>query len=308
MFVVYVVWSSTYLAIRFAVESMPPFLMGAMRFIFAGLILFTWRWLAGDPRPTLRQWRSTAIIGLFLLMGGNGGVVWAEQRVVSGIAALLIGATPLWIVLVDALRPGGRKPAPLALVGVLVGFAGIAILVGPWNSAQSAGLSSLDLGGVIALLLAALSWAIGSVYSRDADLPASPLLATGMEMITGGLGLMLLAALNGDWAQLDLAAITPRAWWSLAYLVVFGSLLGFATYTWLLRVAPITLVSTYAYVNPLVAILLGAVLAQEALTLQIGISALVIVGSVAVITRANTRAANWRSHAARPQAEPKRQG
>ncbi len=293
MLVIYVVWSSTYLAIRFAVESMPPFLMAGVRFLLAGAILFIARLLMGDKLPTRIQWRSTGMIGIFLLMGGNGGVVWAEQRVVSGIAALLIGATPLWIVLVDALRPKGQRPGWLALIGVLVGFAGIALLLSPWKVDPSQGGNglSVDFLGLVALLAASLSWAVGSVYSRQAVLPDSPLLATGMEMIVGGGGLMLLATFSGEWQRLDISAVSPRAWWSLAYLVFIGALLGFAAYTWLLRVAPITLVSTYAYVNPLVAIFLGALLAKEMITSQIIISALIIVSSVALITVANARRA-----------------
>jgi len=293
MLVIYIVWSSTYLAIRFAVESMPPFLMAAVRFLLAGSILFIARLALGDKLPTRTEWRSTGLIGIFLLMGGNGGVVWAEQRVVSGIAALLIGTTPLWIVLVDALRPKGQRPGWLSLSGVLVGFIGIALLLSPWKldpSQVESGLS-IDLLGLLALLMASLSWAVGSVYSRQAVLPNSPLLATGMEMIVGGCGLMVLATLSGEWQRMDLSGITPRAWWALVYLVFIGALLGFAAYTWLLRVAPITLVSTYAYVNPLIAIFLGALLAQEEITSQVIVSALIIVSSVALITTANTRRA-----------------
>ena len=298
MLVIYIVWSSTYLAIRFAVESMPPFLMAAVRFLLAGSILFIVRLMLGDKLPTRAQWRSTGLIGIFLLLGGNGGVSWAEQRVVSGIAALLIGATPLWIVLVDALRPNGQRPGWLSLTGVLIGFAGIALLLSPWEMASSKGESglSIDLLGLIALLGASLSWAVGSVYSRQAVLPDSPLLATGMEMLAGGAGLMLLATFLGEWQCLDVTAISPRAWWALVYLVFIGALLGFAAYTWLLRVAPITLVSTYAYVNPLVAIFLGAALAQEAITPRIIISALIIVSSVALISTANIRRTRSQVH------------
>jgi len=282
MAAVYIVWGSTYLAIRFAVESMPPFLMAGVRFLIAGSVLYAFRRLRGDPPPTRLEWRSAAIVGFFLLVGGNGSVVWAEQRVPSGIAALLVGSAPLWMVLLDSLRPGGRRPGGWAILGVVLGFAGIAILVGP---AQLIGIEgSVDLLGAGALTLAAFSWAVGSLYNRGAQLPDSPLLGTGMEMLMGGLGLTLLGTLTGEWSRLDLAAIAPRSWWGLAYLVVFGSWVGFAAYIWLLCVAPTTLVSTYAYVNPLVAIVVGNWLAAEPITLRVLIAAAIIVGSVAVIT------------------------
>lgn len=282
MAAVYIVWGSTYLAIRFAVETMPPFLMAGIRFLVAGGVLYALRRLRGDPPPIRREWRSAAIVGFFLLVGGNGSVVWAEQRVPSGIAALLVGSAPLWMVVIDSLRPGGRRPGGWAIIGVVLGFAGIAILVGP---AQLIGIEgSVDLLGAGALTLAAFSWAVGSLYNRGAQLPASPLLGTGMEMLMGGLGLTLLGTLTGEWGRLDLAAIAPRSWWGLAYLIVFGSWVGFAAYIWLLRVAPTTLVSTYAYVNPLVAILVGNWLAAEPITFRVLVAAAIIIGSVAVIT------------------------
>jgi drug/metabolite transporter (DMT)-like permease len=289
MLIIYVVWSSTYLAIRFAVESFPPFIMAAARFLIAGIILYGFRRIKGDAPPRRLEWRSTAIIGLFLLLGGNGGVSWAEQRVVSSIAALIVGSTPLWIVLVDAIRPNGKKPGWLAFAGVILGFVGIAILIDPWGNNLGDNPIAIDGWGIAALLLASLSWAIGSVFSRQAEIPASPLLATGMEMIAGGIGLLVVGTVLGEWQQLRLEEISIRSWWSLAYLIIFGSLMGFATYTWLLRVAPISLVSTYAYVNPLVAIFLGNVLAQEPLTTQLVISAGIIIGSVIIITTANIR-------------------
>jgi drug/metabolite transporter (DMT)-like permease len=278
---VYIVWGSTYLAIRFAVETMPPFLMAAARFLIAGGILFAWRRKAGDALPTRRQWKSAAIIGLFLLLGGNGGVVWAEQRVVSGIAALMVGASPLWMVLLDAFRPGGKRPGWQTWLGVLWGFSGIALLVGPAEFTGNG--THLDLAGVGVLLLAAFLWSAGSLYSRSACLPDSPLMGTSMEMLVGGAGLLIFSTLVGDWGRLDLAGIQMSSVWGLLYLIVFGSLVGFAAYTWLLRVAPTPLVSTYAYVNPLVAIFIGNLLASEPLTPRILLAAGVIVSSVVLI-------------------------
>jgi drug/metabolite transporter (DMT)-like permease len=184
------------------------------------------------------------------------------------------------MVTLDAIRPGGRRPSGRTILGVLIGFAGIVVLIGPGQFSGSGGIDPL---GVAALLLAAFMWAVGSLYSRHAPLPGSPLLGTGMEMLAGGGMLLLLGTLAGEWQQVDLQAISTQSWLGLLYLILFGSLLGFAAYTWLLRVAPTPLVSTYAYVNPLIAILLGSLLADETLTLRIVISALVIVSSVALI-------------------------
>lgn len=282
MLSVYIFWGSTYLAIRFAVETMPPFLMASARFLIAGAILYSYRrWVAKDPAPRRIEWRSAAIVGLLLLLGGNGGVVWAEQRVASGIAALLVGTVPLWMVLIDALRPGSPRPTWQTLTGVLIGFAGIGLLIGPDQLFDTG--PGLDLAGVGVLLLASLLWAAGSLYSRNACLPDSPLLGTGMEMLAGGLGLLAFGTLTGEWSRLDLGAIAPASVWGLVYLIVFGSLVGYASYTWLLRNAPTPLVSTYAYVNPLIAILLGNLLAQEPLTAHILISALVILSAVLLI-------------------------
>jgi drug/metabolite transporter (DMT)-like permease len=284
---VYIAWGSTYLAIRFAVETIPPFLMAGVRFLIAGAILYGWRRLAGDPTPARIEWRSAAIVGLLLLLGGNGSVVWAEQRVASGIAALIVGSAPLFMVLIDALRPGGQRPNWQTGTGVLVGFAGIALLIGPSQWAGN-GLQ-MDASGVAVLMLASVLWAAGSVYSRDARLPTSPLLGTGMEMLAGSAGLILMGTLTGEWSRLDLAAITPRSLWGLLYLITGGALVGFACYTWLLRVAPTPLVATYAYVNPLIAIFLGNLLAKEALTPRLLIAAVVIVGAVALINTGRVR-------------------
>lgn len=281
---VYIAWGSTYLAIRFAVETIPPFLMAGFRFLVAGALLFAWRKAAGDTRPKKWEWRSAAIVGFFLLVGGNGGVTWAEQRVVSGVAALIVGSAPLWMVLIDALRPGGRRPNWQTALGVLVGFAGIVLLIGPGQF--SSGGQQLNPAGVIVLLLSALMWAIGSLYGREAHLPSSPLFSTGMEMLAGAAGLFLLGTLTGEWSRLDLSAITPRSLWGLAYLIVFGSLVGYAAYTWLLKVAPTPLVATYAYVNPLIAIFMGFFLAQEPLTPRILVAAFVIVSAVVIINSA----------------------
>jgi drug/metabolite transporter (DMT)-like permease len=286
---VYIVWGSTYLAIRFAVQTIPPFLMVATRFLVAGAILFAWRRLRGDPAPTSRQWLSAAVVGVLLLVLGNGSVVWAEQWVPSGVTALIVGTAPLFMVLIDALRPGGRLPDGRTVLGVLLGFAGIVILIDP--ASLSANPERFFVVGLAVLFLATFFWALGSLYSRKAKLPSSPLLGTGMEMLVGGVVLLGIATFSGEWSRLDLAAISLPSWLGLGYLIVFGALVGFVAYTWLLRSAPTPLVSTYAYVNPLIAIFLGAWLGNESLTPRILLAALVIVAAVVIINSSRDRAA-----------------
>lgn len=283
MLAVYIFWGSTYLAIRYAVGSIPPFLMAATRHCTAGLILFIWMRIRGVPLPKLSQWRVTVVMGLFLLLGGNGLLVWAEQRVISSVAALMIGSVPLWIVLLDSLRPGGSRPGWQVFAGVMVGFIGIVILINPFGQTDSS--KEIDFLGAVALLAAALSWAIGSIYGREhyAQLPREPLQATSMEMLGGGAGLLLVGTFTGEWSRIDLSTITTSSLLGLGYLIVFGSLIAFTAYAWLLGAAPTPLVSTYAYVNPLVAIILGSLIAQESITPRIIIAALVVVGAVILI-------------------------
>jgi drug/metabolite transporter (DMT)-like permease len=281
LLVLYIAWGSTYLAIRYAVESLPPFFMAGTRFLVAGLIVYAWRRLAGDPAPSRRHWRSAAIIGIFMLVGGLGGVTWAEQSVPSGITALLVAAVPLWIVVVDVLRPGGKRPSWQTAAGLLVGMGGILILAGPAMGSGNEG--SNHLASVIVLLLATLSWAIGSVYSRGAELPKSTLLGTGMELLAGSAGLYIFGLATGEAGRLDLAAVSTRSLLGLGYLIVVGSLIGFVAYTWLLRVAPTSTVATYAFVNPIVAVVLGSVLAREVLTPRVAIAIPLILSAVALI-------------------------
>jgi drug/metabolite transporter (DMT)-like permease len=279
---VYIIWGSTYLGIRFAVETIPPFFHAAVRFLISGALLFIWRRMAGDAAPTRNQWKSASIVGLLLLVGGNGLISFAEQTIPSGIAALLVATIPMFLVLVESLRPGGVKPGWLQMLGLLIGFGGVAILIGP--AEFFGGGHTLDLRGVAISLVAAFSWALGSIYNRSADLPKSTLLFTGMEMLMGSIGLLIVSAVTGEFARLDIAAISTRSLLGLAYLITFGSLVGFVSYGWLLRSnAPVSLISTYAYVNPIVAVLLGNWLAKETLNARILAAALVIVGSVVLI-------------------------
>jgi drug/metabolite transporter (DMT)-like permease len=274
---VYLVWGSTYLMIRFVVETLPPFLSAGLRFVVSGVILLVWRRLSGDALPTLRQWRSAAIVGTLLLLGGNGLVCWAEQTVPSGVAALIIGAVPMFLVIADALRPNGARPTLRVLIGLVIGFIGIYLLVGP--SVFSDGMP-LNMSGVAALLLASLLWAVGSIYSKTADLPKTALMTTGTEMLAGGFALLVVSVLSEQWSIFSLTQVSTDSWLALVYLIVFGSMIGFASYAWLLQNAPISLVATYAYVNPLVAVFLGNWFAQEPLTPRILSASTVIIGAI----------------------------
>ena len=279
---VYLIWGSTYLAIRFAIETIPPFLMAAARYLTAGAMLYGWSRLRGAPRPRLVHWRPAVILGGLLLLLGNGGVVWSEQRMSSGLAALLVSTEPLWIVLFVWMRDHGR-PAGRVLIGLLLGFAGLVLLVRPSSS------GGIDPLGVAAVLVASVSWAWGSLYSQRAKLPSSPLLGTAMQMLAGGGLLLLASALTGEPARFTLAAVSAKSLLSLAYLVIFGALIAFTAYVWLLRAAPPVLVSTYAYVNPLVAVFLGWAVAGEPITRGTLIAAGVILAGVALISSAPAR-------------------
>lgn len=279
----YIVWGSTYLAIRFAVESIPPFFSAGVRFLISGAILLVWQRGAGIALPTRRQWISLAIIGNLLLLGGNGLVSWAEQTVPSGVAALVIGSIPMFMVVAEAIRPGGVKPNWQAILGLLVGFAGIFILVGPAEISGSR--LHLDPLGIAALLSACVFWSIGSVYSKHAKLPKSTLVSTGGQMLMGSIGLFVISLATGELAGWSLADVTAKSALGLLYLILAGSLIGFVSYGWLLQNAPISLVATYAYVNPIVAILLGNWLAAEPLEPRIWLAAAIIVGSVMFINR-----------------------
>lgn len=281
----YIVWGSTYLGIKVAIETIPPFLHAGIRFLASGIILVIWQRYAGQAMPTRKQWISTAIIGNLLLLGGNGLVSWAEQFIPSGIAALIIGSVPMFLVVLEAVRPGGIKPTWQAIVGLIVGFAGIFILVGPAEISGSE--IKLDPFGVTALLTACLLWASGSIYSKSAELPKSTLMSTGAQMLMGSIGLFIVAGLTGEFSGWDAAAISSRSIYGLLYLIFIGSLIGFVSYGWLLQNAPISLVATYAYVNPIVAVLLGNWIGNESLEPRIWLATVVIIGSVMFINSRN---------------------
>ncbi len=277
----YIVWGSTYLGIKVAIETIPPFFHASVRFLISGIILVVWQWSAGHALPTRKQWGSAAIIGTLLLLGGNGLVSWAEQFIPSGIAALIIGSMPMFLVVAEALRPSGIKPTGRAIVGLLIGFAGIFILVGPAEISGSS--TKLNPFGVIALLGACVTWASGSVYSKTADLPKSSLMNTGAQMLMGSVSLLIVSLLTGELHGWDIMAVSSRSIYGLTYLILVGSLVGFASYGWLLQNAPISLVATYAYVNPIVAVFLGNWIGDEPLEPRIWIAAAIIIGSVIFI-------------------------
>ncbi len=278
---VYLIWGSTYLAIRVAVETLPPFLMAGARFLVAGLLLYGWTAARGVPRPGRRAWMAAAIVGAFLLLGGNGGVVWAEQRVSSSITALLVASEPLWIVLLDWLRPGGKRPQPLAALGVLLGFGGVALLIGP---AVLQGSGTLSFISPLVIVLAALAWAAGSLYARTAPLPASGAQTSAMQMLIGGFLLLLVGLGTNETHQLVNTTISLRSALAVGYLVIFGSLVGFTSYAWLVKHTTASRASTYAYVNPVVAVLLGWALLSEPVTPRTLLAAAIIVSSVVIIT------------------------
>lgn len=284
--VVYVVWGSTYLGILVAIESLPPFVMAFLRFGLAGALLFAWSIRRGDAagdRPTRRQWGSAALLGGLLLVGGNGAVTWAEQFISSGLAALLIATLPLWMAVFARLLEGQRLAAQ-AVVGLVLGFAGVALLVRP-----TAGASTLI--GTFAVLGGAMSWAWGSLWSRRLDLPSRPLVATSMQMLMAAAIFAVLATLGGEWGRVDPAAVSGRSLAALAYLVVFGSILAFSAYVWLLRNVRTSVVSTYAFVNPVVAVMLGWSIAGELVDTRMLVAGGIVVLAVALIVTAPKRVA-----------------
>jgi len=291
---VYLIWGSTYLAIRFAIETMPPFLMAGVRFAIAGGLLYWWARWKGAPKPERVHWKSTTIIGGLLLLGGNGGVVWAEQRVPSGIAALVVAIVPVWIALMEWRMPGGRRPGWQVTAGLALGSLGLLLLAAPGAASLGA---RVDLIGVAALLVATLCWSLGSVLSKRVPLPASPLVTTGMEMLMGGVLLLGAGLLTGELPKVHLAEVSFRSGMALAYLIIFGALIGFTAYLWLLRVGSPTRAATYAYVNPVVAVFLGWSLAGEPISARTIIAMAVIVGAVVLITSSRSK---------KPGAEPAR--
>lgn len=290
---VYIFWGSTYLAIKYTIETLPPFLTAGARFAFAGSILFLWARLSRDyQRPKLVHWKTAFIVGTFLLLGGNGGVVLAQHFISSSLSALLVATEPLWIVLLSWLWLRTGRPTWKVALGLLIGFVGVWLLIG--GQPASGGNEASGFGqliGTFAVLGGALSWATGSIYGLKSPTPKSSLMTAGMQMMAGSLSLLIVGLLRGEWAVFDPSAISSNSVFALFYLIIFGSLIGFTAYSWLLKNAQPSMVATYAYVNPVIAVLLGWGIAGESLTSQMLIGAFIIIVSVALIT-ANKKSKN----------------
>jgi len=291
---VYLVWGSTYLAIRVAVETIPPFFMAATRFAVSGALLYGFLWFTKRIRPTARQWRDNAIVGLFLMLGGNGLVCWAEQTVPSGLATLLVSAGPFAVVLLDwaihaadPQKKRGARPTLPIWGGLALGFTGLVLLVGPDVAHGTGGLNFLNVG---ALLAATWLWSAGSLYGRYASEPAEPFTASAIQMVTGSGWLFLASLLAGEPFDLTAATFTPKAVAAWTYLTLVGSLVGFTAFVWLMKHSTPAKVYTYTYVNPIVAVFLGWLILHEPVTSRTFLAAAFIIAAVALITVAKTRA------------------
>lgn len=280
---VYLIWGSTYLAMKFAIETLPSFLMAGTRFLIAGVILLIWARLSADyERPKLVHWRTSLIVGGLLLLGGNGGVVIAQHYLPSSLTALLIATEPFWVVLIGWLFMGYSRPNLKVILGLLVGFVGVSLLIS--GRGLAVGDGNGQIFGVGLIIFSTIAWASGSLYGLRAPSPKSSLLAAGMQMVSGGILLILLGIITGEWQSFKFANVSANSWIAFGYLAIFGSLIGFTAYSWLLKNVEPSLASTYAYVNPVIAVVLGWAIAGESLSGQMLVGAGVIIGSVVLIT------------------------
>ena len=278
---IYIIWGTTYLVIRVAVETIPPFFMAGSRFVVAGVLTFIFLRARGVPSPQRRHWPAAVVIGGLLLAGGSGLVTWSEQTIPSGVAALVIATVPLWTTLFDWLFYRGGTPSKRVIAGILLGFLGIALLIGPGQFSGTAAFSWIALS---VLLLSPILWSFGSLYSRQARLPHSSFMATAMEMFAGGILLIIAGLLTGEAGRLDLAAISTTSWLSLLYLIFFGSMIAFTAYIWLLKTVSASKVTTYGYVNPIIAVFLGGLILNEPVTASMIAAMVIIVVAVFLIT------------------------
>jgi drug/metabolite transporter (DMT)-like permease len=279
---IYLIWGSTYLAIRFAVETLPPFLMLFARFFTAGAVMYLFLRWRGEGRPKAREWGGAAVVGGLLLLGGTGAVGWAEQWIPSGLAALIVAIVPVWMVLLDWVGPAKRKPTGTVVAGLILGLVGVAVLVGP---VDLSGSGRMQFIGSAVVVFGTLSWATGSVYGSRLPHPSSPWMSAALQMITGGLLLLAFGTAMGEWSRVDPGQMSARSLGALAYLVVFGSLIAFAAYVFLLRHEVAARVGSYAYVNPVVAVFLGWALAAEPVTGRTVMAAAIILTGVVLIVR-----------------------
>jgi drug/metabolite transporter (DMT)-like permease len=289
LLIVYVVWGSTYLGIAIMIQTLPPLVAAGIRYAVAGVLLLAgiaiWGRIRGQPgeRPTRVHWRSAIIIGSLLLVGGNGGVVLGEQRIPSGIASLIVATTPIWMAVFEALV-AGRRPSRLAIAGLFAGAVGVAILVVPLE-----GVAALDPIGIGLVAAAAISWSVGSIYARRAPLPRSPFLGAGQEMLAGGAVMLGIGLLRGELAAVDPSSFSSASLLAVAYLIVFGSLLAFTAYIWALHHTSVSVVSTTAYVNPVVAVALGAIVLGEPMSARTWLASLIILGAVVAMVSGRPR-------------------
>jgi len=280
---IYLIWGSTYLGIRYAVETIPPLLMMAIRHSVAGALVYGWARWRGAPPPTLKRWRYALIAGAFLFLLGHGVLAWAEQKIPSGLAALLCATLPLWTVLLGRIRGSEKQLAAKTYAGILLGFAGVALLIGPDAFRHS---ERMNLVATAAAMFSSFSWAVGTIYSKGIAMPKSTVLAASMQMFAGGMWLFLAGVLSGEGSRLHLASISAKSMFALLYLIVFGSIVAFTAFTWLLSVASPSRVSTYAYVNPVVAVFIGWALAAEPIGVHtIAATVVIVAGVFLVITR-----------------------
>ncbi|HYC52614.1 MAG TPA: EamA family transporter [Gemmatimonadaceae bacterium] len=278
---VYVVWGSTYLFIKYAIETMPPFMMGAARFLVAGAMLYALARFRGAPRATARDWRSAAITGILMLGVGNGAVVWSELTVPSGVVALIVSTVPIWVVLIDWLRPRGVRPKLSTFVGLALGLIGMVILIGPKAIIGQGHVNEL---GALALTIGSLSWAIGTVLSKGSKRSGSPLVYSGLQMLSASGAMALMSIVAGEPGRFSLSDVSLQSALSLVYLILFGSIIGYTAYIYLLNVVSAAKASTYAYVNPVIAVVLGWAFASEPIGVRTLVAATVILAGVAIIT------------------------
>ena len=278
---IYVIWGSTYLAIRLGVSSIPPFLMAGVRFLIAGLAFVAWAAYRGAARLTAQDWLTTGVIGALMAAGGNGLVTWAMQTVQSGLAALLVSMVPFWVVLVAWIKPAGHRPAGRIVFGLILGFVGVGLLIDP---ADMTGGGQIELGGAGAVVVGTLLWATGSVYSRHAPQPASQVLSSGMQMLVGGAVLMTLALGTGELSSFDWETVSTASLTGWGYVTIMGSV-AYGSYLWLMKASTPAKVATYAYINPVIALFLGYALAGESLSAwTVGCSAFIIVAVLIVVS------------------------
>ena len=287
-FLIYFIWGSTYLAIRYAIETIPPFLMAGVRFTTAGTLLYTFMRLTGAANPSLQQWLNLWVVGTFLFLGGNGLVVWAEQYITSGLAALLVSTLPLWLIMLDLLWAGGPPPTVKGLAGISLGIIGTVVLIDPVKITAT----DIYIPGALVVIFGSMLWAAGSIYSKKFTQPDSIFMSAACQMFGGGLSLLLVSLVLGEWFAFQPVGISLVSFAAFSYLVVFGSIVAISSYVWLLKNASAASVSTYAFVNPTVAIFLGWLIAGEEINAHIIFgAAIILAGVILVISAQNKRLA-----------------